>query len=76
MAENENPNQINIELSEEMAEGIYSNLALISHMHNEFVVDFLVDEESASSAAALPVVEEESDARQAKVAGEPDRAGA
>mgnify|MGYP000948498242 FL=1 len=41
MAENENPNQINIELSEEMAEGIYSNLALISHMHNEFVVDFI-----------------------------------
>jgi hypothetical protein len=42
MAENKNPqNQINIELSEEMAEGIYSNLALITHSHSEFIVDFI-----------------------------------
>ena len=34
-------NQINIELSEEMAEGIYSNLAMISHSQSEFVVDFI-----------------------------------
>ena len=34
-------NQINIELSEEVAEGIYSNLAIISHNHTEFVVDFI-----------------------------------
>lgn len=34
-------NQINIELPEEVAEGVYSNLAIISHSHSEFVVDFV-----------------------------------
>jgi hypothetical protein len=34
-------NKINIELSEEMAEGIYSNLAIITHSHSEFIVDFI-----------------------------------
>ncbi len=34
-------NQINIELPEEIAEGIYSNLAIISHSQNEFVIDFV-----------------------------------
>jgi hypothetical protein len=34
-------NQLNIELSEEVAEGVYSNLAIISHSHSEFVVDFI-----------------------------------
>lgn len=33
--------QINIELSEEVADGIYSNLAIITHSHSEFVVDFI-----------------------------------
>lgn len=37
----ENKNQINIELSDEIAEGIYSNLAIITHSHSEFVVDFV-----------------------------------
>jgi hypothetical protein len=32
--------QINIELGEKEAEGIYSNLALISHSAAEFVIDF------------------------------------
>jgi hypothetical protein len=42
MSENHNnQNQINIELSEEIAEGIYSNLAIISHSHSEFIVDFV-----------------------------------
>lgn len=39
--ENQHNNQINIELSEEMAEGIYSNLAIITHSNSEFVVDFV-----------------------------------
>lgn len=39
--ENQNNNQINIELTEDVAEGIYSNLAIISHSHSEFVVDFI-----------------------------------
>jgi hypothetical protein len=34
-------NQINIELSDEVAEGVYSNLAIISHSNAEFVVDFI-----------------------------------
>ncbi|HRD07890.1 MAG: DUF3467 domain-containing protein [Saprospiraceae bacterium] len=39
--ENQNGNQLNIELSEDVAEGIYSNLAIISHNQSEFVVDFI-----------------------------------
>lgn len=35
------PNELSIELSEEVAEGIYSNLAIITHSNTEFVVDFL-----------------------------------
>lgn len=34
-------NQLNIELSDEIAEGIYSNLAIIAHSQSEFVVDFI-----------------------------------
>lgn len=42
MAENtKNPNQINIELNDEVAQGIYSNLAVITHSSSEFVVDFV-----------------------------------
>ena len=37
----QNQNQINIELSEEIAEGIYTNLAIITHSNSEFVVDFI-----------------------------------
>lgn len=33
--------QINIELSQEMARGVYSNLAVISHSHSEFIFDFI-----------------------------------
>ena len=33
--------QLNIELPEEVSEGIYSNLAIISHSHSEFVLDFI-----------------------------------
>jgi hypothetical protein len=36
-----NANQLNIELSEEIAEGIYSNLAIITHSNSEFVIDFI-----------------------------------
>jgi hypothetical protein len=34
-------NQLNIELSDDIAEGIYSNLAIIAHSQSEFVVDFI-----------------------------------
>ena len=43
MDNNQNPNQghLDIELNEEVAEGIYSNLAIITHSQSEFVVDFI-----------------------------------
>jgi hypothetical protein len=46
MSDERNPkapqgNQINIELTEDVAEGTYSNLAIISHSNSEFVVDFV-----------------------------------
>jgi len=34
-------NNIQIELSDEIAQGIYSNLAIIAHSSSEFVVDFV-----------------------------------
>lgn len=36
-----NNNQLNIEISEEIAEGEYANLAIITHSHAEFVIDFV-----------------------------------
>lgn len=42
MSEQQQPNnQLNIEISEEVAEGQYANLAIITHSHAEFVVDFV-----------------------------------
>ncbi len=38
---NQKPQQLNIELSEEVAQGIYSNLAVITHSSSEFVIDFV-----------------------------------
>jgi len=37
----QNSGQLNIEISEEVAEGIYSNLVIITHSHAEFIVDFV-----------------------------------
>ena len=37
----EQQGQINIELDETIAEGIYSNLAIINHSASEFVLDFV-----------------------------------
>jgi len=39
--ENPNEHQLNIELSDDVAEGIYSNLAIITHSHSEFILDFV-----------------------------------
>jgi len=33
--------QINIELKEEVGQGTYSNLAIITHSRSEFVIDFV-----------------------------------
>ncbi|MBY0245834.1 MAG: DUF3467 domain-containing protein [Sphingobacteriaceae bacterium] len=37
----QNNDQLNIELSEEIAEGVFSNLAIITHSNTEFVLDFI-----------------------------------
>jgi hypothetical protein len=37
----QNKNQLNIELKEDVADGIYSNLAIITHSNAEFVADFV-----------------------------------
>ncbi len=41
--ENQEPQegQLNIELAEEVADGQYANLAIITHSNSEFVVDFI-----------------------------------
>lgn len=41
MSQSAENNEINIQLSEEIAEGIYSNLAIITHSNAEFIVDFV-----------------------------------
>lgn len=42
MDDNQNQaNQLNIELTEDIADGIYSNLAIITHSNSEFVLDFV-----------------------------------
>jgi hypothetical protein len=38
---NSNPNQIQVELSDEIAQGTYSNLAVIAHSSSEFILDFI-----------------------------------
>ena len=40
MSENKQ-NQLNIELEDDIAQGIYSNLAVITHSNAEFVIDFI-----------------------------------
>jgi predicted transcriptional regulator len=37
MENQQQPNQLNIEISEEVAEGVYANLAIITHSHAEFM---------------------------------------
>jgi hypothetical protein len=39
--EQQQPAQLNIEISEEVAEGSYANLAIITHSNAEFVIDFV-----------------------------------
>ena len=39
--ENQLQNNIQIELSDDVAQGIYSNLAVIAHSTSEFVIDFV-----------------------------------
>ncbi|MBO7541906.1 MAG: DUF3467 domain-containing protein, partial [Bacteroidales bacterium] len=41
MEEKKNEQTINIDLPAEVADGIYSNLAMITHSPSEFIVDFI-----------------------------------
>ena len=41
MADEQMPPQLNIEISEEVSEGTYANLAIITHSHAEFIIDFV-----------------------------------
>ena len=42
MENNKPTNEIQVELSEEMAQGTYANLAIISHSSSEFILDLSV----------------------------------
>lgn len=39
--QNQDPNNININLNEMVAAGVYCNLALVNHSPSEFVLDFI-----------------------------------
>lgn len=41
MQQEQQDQQLNIELSEEMADGTYANLAIITHSFAEFVIDYV-----------------------------------
>lgn len=41
MSSKEQEKPLEIELTDEIAEGIYSNMAFIAHSHSEFVIDFI-----------------------------------
>ena len=41
MTQEKKKDGLNIELTEEIAEGLYSNLAIINHSPSEFVIDFI-----------------------------------
>ena len=41
MAEKKDNKQVTIDLPEELAQGVYSNLAIVNHSPTEFVVDFI-----------------------------------
>lgn len=53
MAQQENKNQLQIQLRPEMADGKYSNLAMIGHSANEFLMDFIF---AAPGMPQAPVV--------------------
>ena len=43
MENKEMNNQLQIELKEDVAQGTYANLAVITHSSSEFIVDFIRD---------------------------------
>ena len=53
MANQENKNQLQIQLRPEMAEGKYTNLAMIGHTPGDFLIDFIF---AAPGMPQAPVV--------------------
>lgn len=53
MTEQENKNQLQIQLRPEVADGKFSNLAMIGHGPNEFLIDFIF---AAPGMPQAPVV--------------------
>lgn len=53
MANQENKNQLQIQLRPEVAEGKYSNLAMIGHTPSDFLIDFIF---AAPGLPQAPVV--------------------
>lgn len=53
MAQQENKNQLQIQLSPEKAEGKYTNLAMIGHTPGDFLIDFIF---AAPGMPQAPVV--------------------
>lgn len=41
MEEQQNNDQLQLELSDEVGQGIYSNMAIITHSSSEFILDFV-----------------------------------
>lgn len=41
MPTNDNPNQLKINVTPEVEDGVYSNLAVITHSSAEFILDFI-----------------------------------
>ncbi|MDR3329584.1 MAG: DUF3467 domain-containing protein [Prevotellaceae bacterium] len=41
MEQQQQPNELSIELKEDVAKGSYSNLAIITHSTSEFIIDFV-----------------------------------
>ena len=53
MENEKNNNQLQIELKEEVAQGTYANLAIITHSSSEFIVDFVSYNYGAANHAEL-----------------------
>ena len=58
-ANQDNSDRINVELDAEVAQGIYSNLAIITHSSSEFILDFIrmmpgLEKSSVKSRVILP----------------------
>lgn len=53
MEHNENPQQLQVEIDEQTARGIYTNLALITHSETEILLDFLFLQPQTPKAKVL-----------------------